>query len=174
MNNKYVEIINMNKKFNNQKIFSNINYCFSDTGLYGLIGQSGIGKSTLLYILGLLDNEYEGNIKINNQDIKKIKDKQKFIHENIGFMFQSSIFFTTLTVKENLNLFVNKKSEIEINSLLKRFSLFHKSNDLVCNLSGGERARLNLLRGVLNSPSILLCDEPTASLDETNSFEIMY
>lgn len=170
--NRLILINNLSKKYNEQILFKNVNIEIFDRGIYGLKGESGTGKSTLLHIISLLENGYEGEITFLDKKYSKIKDKESFIYENIGNVFQNTILFPDLTLEENLKL-SGSFNEKRLNELLQRLDLFSKKKILAKRLSGGERLRLSLVRSLLNSPSILLLDEPTASLDEYNSKIVM-
>ncbi len=163
-----IKIENLNKKFNNLTILEDVSISFKNKGIYGIKGESGSGKSTLLFILGLLDNDYEGNIFYKGKNYKSIQNKAKFINENIGYVFQNPIFFSNLTIKENLSL-ATCEDEQNINYLLRRLNINASLNHKVSSLSGGEKLRLSLVRALKNNPEILLCDEPSASLDEENA-----
>lgn len=170
--NNLITIKNVSKSFNGVYLFNNINLEIKETGIYGLIGFSGSGKTTLLMMLGLIDNEYEGDIYYKNQNIKTINNKEEFIFNHIGFVFQNPVLFSDLTLYENL-LMTKSIEEDYINELLLKLDLFSKKKTLAKNLSGGERIRLSIVRALLNNPELLILDEPTASLDEYNSKLIM-
>lgn len=170
--NKLIEISSLSKSFNNVILFENISFTIFDKGFYGLVGDSGTGKTTFLLILGLIDTSYNGDIYFNNINYKCIKNKELFIFNNIGFIFQNPVIFPDLTLFENLSLY-NKTNDRLINKLLIKLDLFSKKNILAKKLSGGERMRLSLIRGLMNNPKILILDELTASLDLKTSSLIM-
>lgn len=170
--NSLITTNNLNKKFNDILLFSKVSMKIGCQGFYGIKGESGSGKSSLLYVLGLLDNEYGGDVKYFDKDIKDIAKKDEFIREHIGFVFQNPIFIPEMTVEENLEL-VAKNKEIEFRLLLNEVGLKNKEKEKVKCLSGGERMRLALVRALLNDPDILFCDEPTGSLSPEYSRQIM-
>lgn len=96
-----LELKNIYKQYETTPILNHISICFPDTGMIGIQGKSGCGKSTLLYIMGLLDEDYEGDILFNYE---KIEDKEKFICEHMSFMMQNKDFISSLTIKENIIL----------------------------------------------------------------------
>ncbi len=167
-----IKINNLNKSFKNTLLFSKVNMEIGFRGFYGIKGESGSGKSSLLYVLGLLDDEYQGSIKYFDKDIKSILNKDEFIREHIGFVFQNPVFIPEMTVEENLEL-IAKDSLIEYKLLLKDVGLNNKEKEKVKCLSGGERMRLALVRALSNNPDILFCDEPTGSLSPDYAAQIM-
>ena len=142
-----------------------------------IMGQSGCGKSTLLHLLGGLLSPTSGKILIDNEDISKVSDSKRtdIRRRKIGFVFQRFNLFPTLTADGNLRLAErihqgngdgNAEKRREILSLLK---LENKMNNKPLELSGGEQQRVALARAVINSPAIILADEPTGNLDTENS-----
>ena len=140
-------------------------------------GKSGVGKSTLLRIIGLLDEPSKGRVFILGNDASKLDDDEasKMRLNHIGFVFQFFNLMPSLTVLENIELpmalagvkgEVRKKRAME---LLERFGLSRLADKLPSQLSGGEQQRVAVLRALANEPDIILADEPTANLDEENS-----
>ena len=142
-------------------------------------GVSGSGKSTLLSLLAGFDRPNSGEIIINNESICKlsIKFMSKFRRENIGFIFQNFNLIPTLSVLDNILLPAlpdgTKDKKEFANLLLAKFDLENKANLLVGKLSGGERQRVAIARALINNPSIILADEPSASLDENLTKNLM-
>jgi putative ABC transport system ATP-binding protein len=141
-----------------------------------VMGQSGCGKSTLLHLLGGLLSPTGGKIIIDGEDLSKVSDAQRtdIRRRKIGFVFQRFNLFPTLTADGNLRLAErihsgnggNAAKRQEILSLLK---LENKIHNKPLELSGGEQQRVALARAVINSPAIILADEPTGNLDTENS-----
>ena len=143
-----------------------------------IMGQSGCGKSTLLHLLGGLLSPTSGKILIDGEDISKVSDAKRtdIRRRKIGFVFQRFNLFPTLTADGNLRLAErihtgnggagNAEKRREILGLLK---LENKMNNKPLELSGGEQQRVALARAVINSPAIILADEPTGNLDTENS-----
>lgn len=171
--NELIKVINLEKSFYDVLLFKKVNMTILNKGMYGLKGESGSGKSSLLYILSLLDDNYKGNILYQGTSIKEIQNKDKFIANHIGFLFQNPVFFFNMTVEENLSLITSKENKEEINYYLLEVGLKNKKYELVKNLSGGERMRLSLVRALANNPDILFCDEPTGSLSYELGIKIM-
>ena len=146
-----------------------------------VIGPSGSGKSTFLSIAGALLKPSEGNVIINGTNLSNLKPKElsKLRLEEIGFIFQNSNLVPYLTVLDQL--LVVKKMNGPITSedkqyakeLLEKVGLGDKLKNYPDQLSGGERQRTAIARALMNDPSIILADEPTASLDTQRAFEIV-
>lgn len=139
-----------------------------------ITGKSGSGKTTLLHILGGLKNVDNGQIKLNNEDLNKLSEKQKdtFRGKEIGIIFQKPHLINSLNVIENLELTSwlsskNKNREKCI-QILKSLKLEDKLHSKINELSLGQQQRVSIARAVINSPSLILADEPTSSLDDEN------
>ena len=138
-----------------------------------IIGNSGIGKTTLLHLLaGLLESK-SGSIELFGKEISNLNSYQldTFRGENIGIVFQRSHFVNSLTVKENLELaqfIANKKDNNRINTILKSLGILDKSDKKTNQLSQGEKQRASIALAIVNSPKLILADEPTSSLDDEN------
>jgi lipoprotein-releasing system ATP-binding protein len=146
-----------------------------------IIGPSGCGKSTLMYLLGLLDQPDSGEIIINNNSISKLSEIQRtqLRNEKIGFIFQFHFLIKELSARENVALPAIKKGEDSEDALeradqiLNQLGLSEKLNRFANKLSGGEQQRIAIARALINSPSLILADEPTGNLDTANS-EIVF
>lgn len=144
----------------------------------GISGESGIGKSTLLYILAGLKKPTTGEVYYGNQNILYFSEKEllKFRKKNFGFVFQEHFLINYLTSKENILLPVEKiNSEIMVR--LEKLIEFLKIKDIVDkfphNLSVGQKQRVSIARALIRNPRYLFADEPTASLDEENSQRVL-
>ena len=141
-------------------------------------GPSGIGKSTLLYVMGTLLKADEGKYTYGGKDVDKFSDgeKSKFRAGKIGFLFQDSTMIQALTLRENL-VFAQgvggKKDKKQVDELLVRFGLEDRADFFPHQLSGGQRRRAMAARALLHKPSLILADEPTNDLDEKWSQEII-
>ena len=141
-------------------------------------GPSGIGKSTLLYVMGTLLKADEGTYTFEGQDISALSDAQKseFRAKKIGFLFQDSTMIQALTLRENL-IFTQgvggKKNLKQVDELLYQFGLEDRADFFLHQLSGGQRRRAMAARALIHNPRLILADEPTNDLDERWSGEII-
>ena len=138
-----------------------------------IIGSSGIGKTTLLHLLAGLLESSSGSIKLFEKELSDLSSHQldKFRKNNIGIVFQRPHFVNSLTVKENLQLaqyIANKKDNNRIENILKNLNIFDKSDKKTNQLSQGEKQRASIALAIVNSPKLILADEPTSSLDDVN------
>lgn len=144
-----------------------------------VIGPSGSGKSTLLTILGGLQQPSEGKVLINDNKFSEVsdKDRTKLRFEEIGFILQASNLVPFLTVEDQLRL-VNKVKgnsydEKKAEDLLKALNISELKDKYPNDLSGGERQRTAIARALFHNPSVILADEPTASLDTERAVEVV-
>ena len=142
-----------------------------------VVGPSGCGKSTLLYLLGLLDRPESGKIFLNNSEVSGSSDHERTALRNssIGFIFQFHFLIKELTAIENVALPLRKSGICEKEAqersfaVLENLGLGTKSLRFANKLSGGEQQRVAIARAMVNSPSLILADEPTGNLDTENS-----
>ena len=146
-----MKIINLTKKFASKVIFDNVNYEFDDGKITYIIGESGIGKTTLLRIIAGLDEEFKGEI---------IGKSGK-----ISYVFQEPRLFPYLTVKENIEI-VTDESQFNSDELLEIIEMSDEANSLPSSLSGGMKMRIALARAIYNNGDIILMDEPFSALDD--------
>ena len=181
-----IKVNNLNKVFNEntKKEFhalKDINIEIQTSSCVILKGVSGSGKSTLLSILGALSKPSSGDVIINDDSIAKLPDlhSSAFRSSNLGFIFQSYNLFNELTVQENISIplvslsFTQKEINKKVDVALKLANIEHKKDETVSNLSGGEKQRTAIARALVNNPDIILCDEPTANLDNENSLKFI-
>lgn len=142
-------------------------------------GPSGIGKSTLLYVMGTLLQSDEGSYTFEGKDVSSFSDAEKsaFRANKIGFLFQDSTMIQALTLRENL-IFTqgvggNKKDLKKVDDLLYQFGLEDRADFFPHQLSGGQRRRAMAARCLIHEPKLILADEPTNDLDEHWSQEII-
>ena len=145
-----------------------------------VIGPSGSGKSTFLHIAGTLDSPTSGKVELNGNDLSQLaeKDLASFRNQNIGFIFQEHHLLPQLSALENVlipivaNGETDSQSIEEAKSLLEKVGLSDRMTHRPGSLSGGERQRVAVARAMIRSPVLLLADEPTGSLDQTNAEKI--
>jgi len=152
----------------------NLNIHFPDYGLIAITGESGCGKSTLLQLIAGLDQNYEGKILFNQVKIEDIKDYRQLV---ISFVYQNYQLIDYLSVKDNCLFYCHLKGikvvEKQLQELLEIFELNELVNQKVKNLSGGQKQRVSLIRALLCSSPIILCDEPTGALDSKTGVEVL-
>ncbi|MCK5290586.1 MAG: ABC transporter ATP-binding protein [Thermoplasmata archaeon] len=136
-----------------------------------LWGRNGSGKTTLLNLLGCMDTPTKGRILVDGQDTSRLSQKQlaRLRLRQIGYVFQSHNLIEDLTVRENvylpLRIAKSKNAEQRVKSLLKTFGIDALSRKRPNEISGGESQKAAICRALANNPSVMLADEPTASLD---------
>ena len=159
--------------YDNQIFFNFQNIDLKSTENLLIIGDSGVGKTTLMHLLAGLLKSNSGSIKLFDKELSQLSSHQldTFRKNNIGIVFQRPHFVNSLTVKENLQLaqyIANKNDNNRIESILKNLNIFDKSNKKTNQLSQGEKQRASIALAIVNSPKLILADEPTSSLDDTN------
>ena len=170
-----------NDKMNEIEVLKNISLNIKKGEFVSLMGASGSGKSTLLYLIGGLDKPTTGTIKINGEDINKLKDSamSKMRRKNIGFIFQFYNLVQNLSVEENILLPVimdgkkRKNYEDKLKEILEIVGLTNKRKALPNELSGGQQQRVAIARAVILEPDIILADEATGNLDSKSGHEVM-
>ena len=173
-----IELRNINKGFDDRIVLENLNYNFYEGNSYALIGASGAGKTTLLNIIGKLEEVDSGDIIVNDINLNNIKEKDYF-KNYLSYLFQNFGLIENKSIQENLMLaFIGEKiSKLEMqkkmNEALKRVHLDVNLNRKIYTLSGGEAQRVDLAKTILKDSPIILADEPTASVDQKNSEEII-
>ena len=163
--------------YDNNFIFKFPNINLKSTENLLILGNSGIGKSTLLHNLAGILRPKSGTINIFNNDISKFSDHEmdKFRGENIGIIFQKPHFVNSLTVGENLELaqFLGRNKRGDIKLTLESLKILDKINKKPKELSHGEKQRVSIAIAIINSPKLILADEPTSSLDDSNCANVI-
>ncbi len=179
--NPFIQIRELSKSFTSSdasiEILKGVNFDISYGETLAVVGASGIGKSTLLHILGTLDRPDSGMVLFKGEDVFSFNSAElsKFRNQSIGFMFQFHHLLPEFSALENammpalINGFTKKDAGAAAESILVRSGLEHRLSHRVGKLSGGEQQRVALARALVLKPSILLADEPTGNLDRKNS-----
>ena len=181
--NNLIQLKNVSKNYFSSKkieVLKNINYTFKSGKIYSLTGPSGSGKSTLLNLISLIDKPSSGFIKIDNLKINDNDNDQRDMirSRKIGIIYQDKNLLADFSTLENVYLarlsFSNnkKKAIIDAKNLLKKVGLDKRLDHFPSELSGGESQRVAISRALINSPDIILADEPTGNLDVKNARDI--
>lgn len=166
-----IEFKNVSKKFGENLVLDDVNLSIKKGEFVSIVGASGSGKTTILNIMGLLEDFTSGKVLMNGKDLPKLNSKQavKIRRNNINYLFQSFALIEDKTVYENLKLSLNFAGNIDkdkvIQDVLKKVHLSEKNNSIVSTLSGGEKQRISLARSIIKPGDIILADEPTGALD---------
>ena len=155
------------------------NFSVEEGEFAAIIGPSGSGKSTLLTIIGGLQTPSEGKVLINDQKFSELEEKERaeMRFKEIGFILQASNLIPFVTVKDQLKLVdkieKSKQDEEYVKSLLGDLKIEELKDKYPGDLSGGEKQRAAIARALYHNPSVILADEPTASLDSERAFEVV-
>jgi putative ABC transport system ATP-binding protein len=175
--NSLIELSNVWKRYGITEVLKNINLKVEEGEFIAVRGKSGVGKTTLLKIIGFLEQPDKGEVKLFGKPINNLNDNEKSelrLH-NIGFIFQFFNLIPSLTVLENIELplalagMKKQQRRKKAYELLEYFDLTNLANRFPETLSGGERQRIAIIRALANNPKLILADEPTSSLDNENS-----
>ncbi|MBT2731920.1 ABC transporter ATP-binding protein [Carnobacterium sp. ISL-102] len=180
---KLIELENVSRSFGegHKRVdaLKDTSFSIEEGEFIAIIGPSGSGKSTLLTIIGGLQMPSKGTVKINEKPFSNVIEKKRAAlrFKEIGFILQASNLVPFLTVKDQLNL-VNKVEKSKVDkekqeNLLDELGILDLKDKYPSDLSGGERQRVAIARALYHDPSVILADEPTASLDSEKAFEVV-
>jgi lipoprotein-releasing system ATP-binding protein len=175
-----LEAKNIHKSFGDLHVLKGIELSVSPGEIISITGASGAGKSTLLHIIGTLERPDTGSIHYNNVEVKDWNDDRlsEFRNKNIGFIFQFHHLLPEFTALENVCIpaFINGKNRKEAQDkalqLLDFLNLIERKHHKPSELSGGEQQRVAVARALVNSPAVILADEPSGNLDSEASLEL--
>ena len=176
-----IEMMNVTKKYNKGiTAINNLSIQIKDGEFVYVVGPSGAGKSTFIKMMYREEKATKGRIRVGKYDLMKIKDRQiPYLRRYVGVVFQDFKLLQHKTVYENVAyaMEVIEKSPREIKrrveDVLELVNLKHRMNNFPNELSGGEQQRVAIARSIVNTPGILIADEPTGNLDPETSMEIM-
>ncbi len=175
-----IHIENIHKRFGALEVLKGISLDVADREVVAIVGASGAGKTTLLQIIGTLSRPDEGLVRIDDRDVFSLDDRalSRFRNEWIGFVFQFHHLLPEFTAFENVCIpgWIGRRPKAEIESrareLLGLMGLTDRSEHKPGQLSGGEQQRVAIARALINSPAVLLADEPSGNLDTKTREEI--
>lgn len=169
-----IQLKELKKKFGEHVLFENVNLTVEDGEFLVITGKSGCGKSTLLNMIGGLEPATEGSIWVDSYEVTKKGVDVDYYRQVVGFLFQNFALVENKTVRQNLELIPKKaRSGSSISEVLAQVDLAGKEEEKVYRLSGGEQQRVALARLIYKRCSLVLADEPTASLDAENARKVM-
>ncbi len=169
-----IEAIELCKSFEDKVLFDKMSFRIEDGEFVCFSGDSGKGKTTLLNIIGQIETASSGRILYDGKEIKKNKDKLLFFRKKVGFVFQNFALIDGKSVEQNLLLIRKKdREDVSVDEVLDKVRLKDKRKRKVYTLSGGEQQRVALARLFIKKCDLILADEPTGSLDSTNSAIVM-
>ena len=167
-----IKIENLEKKFGTLQVLKGANLTIEKGDIYGMLGKSGVGKSTLLRCINGLETYDNGSLKVNGLEVNSLRgDDLRQFRKNIGMIFQNFSLLERKTVLENVSIpmkcwkYSAKEIEKKSKDLLKMVGLEDKMNEYPRNLSGGQKQRVAIARALTLDPEIVLCDEATSALD---------
>lgn len=164
---------------NEVRALNGVSFSVEKGDFVAIIGPSGSGKSTLLHTLGGVDRPTGGKVLVNGQDVYSRSDEQiaVFRRREVGLIYQFYNLIPVLNVEENMSLPVlldgRNVNRDRLRELIRELDLVGREKHLPNQLSGGQQQRVSIGRALMNSPSIVLADEPTGNLDSKNSHEIV-
>ncbi|MCS4487792.1 ABC transporter ATP-binding protein [Streptococcus sciuri] len=163
------------------QILKGIDLTVKEGEFLAIMGPSGSGKSTLMNMIGLLDHPTSGDYWLNDENVEVLNEKEqaRVRNEEIGFVFQQFFLLSKLDARQNVELplvyagMSAKKRKLLAEQYLSKVELKERMNHLPSELSGGQKQRVAIARALVNSPSIILADEPTGALDTKTGEQIM-
>lgn len=175
-----ISIKNLSKSFGALKVLKGISLSVKPGEIVSIVGPSGAGKTTLLQIIGTLSRPDSGNVVIDGSEISKMNDNElsAFRNQKIGFVFQFHHLLPEFTAFENICIpgYISGRDRKEVESraseLIDMMGLTDRRSHKPAELSGGEQQRVAIARALINSPAVILADEPSGNLDSRNRDEI--
>lgn len=175
-----IDIKNITKRFGSLEVLKGIDLHIDKGEVVSIVGPSGAGKTTLLQIIGTLDKPDTGSVCVDNIDTTTLSQKalSDFRNKHLGFVFQFHQLLPEFTAIENIMIPAyiagtsRKAAKVRATELLQFMGLTDRANHKPSQLSGGEKQRIAVARALVNSPAVILADEPSGSLDTKNKEEL--
>ena len=176
-----IEIKNVFKSFKGRSILEDVNFSISEKDLISITGPSGIGKSTLLNILSCFEYPDSGSYLFNGEKIN-VKKSQHLIRDYFAFVFQNYHLIPGYTARENVAMTFHYKEltnteiedlDLKVEQLFDKLGILNIIDENIENLSGGEKQRVAIARGLIKKPKIIFADEPTGNLDQENKKQVL-
>ena len=175
-----IRITEIHKRFGTLEVLKGVSLDVAPREVVSIVGASGAGKTTLLQIIGTLSRPDSGRVEIDEQDVFRLNDRElsRFRNERIGFVFQFHHLLAEFTAFENVCIpgLIGRRPRAEVErraaELLDLMGLSARRDHKPGQLSGGEQQRVAIARALINSPAVLLADEPSGNLDSHNRDEI--
>jgi D-methionine transport system ATP-binding protein len=175
-----IEFNNVEKAFGNVKAVLPLSLTINKGEIHGIVGTSGAGKSTLVRMMNLLERPDNGTVRVGDQLLTSLSDKElRRARQNIGMIFQQFQLVLNRTVAENVEMplelvgMPKQKRLKRIEECLHFVGISDKKDAYPAQLSGGQKQRVAIARALANNPDVLLCDEPTSSLDPKTTTEVL-
>lgn len=175
-----IELSGITKSFGTLQVLKGIDLLIGKGEIVSIVGPSGAGKTTLLQIMGTLDKADAGTVILNGTEVNRLKEKElsAFRNQQIGFVFQFHQLLPEFTALENVMIpaFISRASSGDAMKRAKEtldfLGLAERASHKPAELSGGEKQRVAVARALINSPAVILADEPSGSLDTRNKEEL--
>ena len=171
-------IENLSKRYGSSAVFSQVSLQVAPGEFVAIVGESGVGKSTLLNCMAGLDSWDTGNVRLMGQDLGALNDDQRALlrRQHVGFVFQAFHVLPHLDVAQNVGLpllLLGTHDDDKVNAMLDAVGLSGLGARLPQQLSGGQLQRVAIARALVHRPALLLADEPTGNLDPTTAAKVM-
>ena len=173
-----LQIRNLGKRYGDNVVFRQVSLDVAPGEFVAIVGESGVGKSTLLNCMAGLDSWDEGSVRLNGADLATLTDDQRALlrRQHVGFVFQAFHVLPHLDVAQNVALpllLLNRRDDARVQQMLDAVGLQGLGTRLPQQLSGGQLQRVAIARALVHSPSLLLADEPTGNLDPRTAAKVL-
>jgi putative ABC transport system ATP-binding protein len=173
-----LQVKNLSKRYGDTAVFSRVSLDVAPGEFVAIVGESGVGKSTLLNCMAGLDSWDEGSVLLNGADLQSMTDDQRALQrrQHVGFVFQAFHVLPHLDVAQNVALpllLLGQTDDARVQAMLDSVGLAGLGARLPQQLSGGQLQRVAIARALVHRPGLLLADEPTGNLDPTTAAKVM-